>query len=266
MPDYSGIKQQQKNTWATGDFAIIGWNTVFPGELLCEAVDLRAGHRVLDVAAGSGNVALSAARRNCEAVGIDFVPALVERARKRAEAEGLPARFEVADCEKIPFPDASFDRVVSLYGSMFAPDQEVAAGELVRVCRPGGKIGMGNWTPDGFWGQAFALVGRYLPPPEGVRPPTEWGTEERLGELFGASSTGLNINRRSALFRFRNNQHWIEVFSTWFGPIMRVLNTVDEEGREEFLRELNGILSRFNRSGDDSLMVGADYLEVVIDL
>lgn len=125
---------------------------------------------------------------------------------------------------------------------------------------------MGNWTPDGFWGQAFALVGRYLPPPEGVRPPTEWGTEERLGELFGASSTGLNINRRSALFRFRNNQHWIEVFSTWFGPIMRVLNTVDEEGREEFLRELNGILSRFNRSGDDSLMVGADYLEVVIDL
>lgn len=266
MRDYSAIKQRQKNTWATGDFAIIGWNTAFPGELLCEAVDLRAGHKVLDVATGSGNVALSAARRNCEAVGIDFVPALIERARKRAEAEALAARFEVADCEKIPFADASFDRVTSLYGSMFAPDQESAASELVRVCRPGGKIGMGNWTPDGFWGQTFALIGRYLPPPEGVRPPPEWGTEKRLGELFGRSSTGLRINRRSALFRYRSNQHWIEVFSTWFGPIMQVLDKLDETGRTGFLGELDDILNRFNRSGDDSLMVSADYLEVVIDV
>jgi SAM-dependent methyltransferase len=265
MPDFGDIKQKQKNTWATGDFAVIGWNTGFPGELLCEAVDLRAGHKVLDVATGSGNVALSAARRNCEAVGIDFVPELIERARARVEAEGLPARFEVADCETIPFPDASFDRVISLFGSMFAPDQEVAANELVRVCRPGGKIGMGNWTPDGFWGQTFALVGRYLPPPEGVCPPPEWGTEKRLRELFGESSSNLSITGRSALFRYRNNQHWIEVFSTWFGPIMRVLETVDEKGRTEFLHELNAILSRFNRSGDETLMVGAEYLEVVID-
>lgn len=266
MPDYSGIKQKQKSTWATGDFAIIGWNTVFPGELLCEAVDLRAGHKVLDVAAGSGNVALSAARRNCEAVGIDFVPGLIERARKRAEAEGLPVRFEVADCEKIPFPDASFDRVISLYGSMFAPDQEAAASELVRVCRPGGKIGMGNWTPDGFWGQTFALLGRYLPPPEGVRPPPEWGTEKRLRELFGALSGSVNIKKRCALFRYRNNQHWIEVFRAWFGPIIHVLDTIDEKSRTELLRELNDILGRFNRSGDESLMVSADYLEVVIDI
>jgi len=263
MPDFEAVKRQQKQTWATGDFAVIGWNTAFPGELLCEAVELRAGHKVLDVAAGSGNVALSAARRNCEAVGIDYVPDLITRARARAGAEGLPARFEVADCEDIPFPDASFDRVMSLYGSMFAPDQEAAASELMRVCRPGGKVGMGNWTPDGFWGQTFALVGRYLPPPDGVRPPTEWGTEERLRELFGGSN--LNINKRSALFRFRDNHHWIEVFSRWFGPIMRVLAALDTHERGEFLRELGGILSRFNRSGDETLMVSADYLEVVVD-
>jgi len=266
MPDFNAVKHQQKETWATGDFAVIGWNTVFPGELLCEAVDLRAGHKVLDVATGSGNVALSAARRNCEAVGIDYVPELIERARARAGAEGLPARFEVADCEEIPFPDRSFDRVLSLYGSMFAPDQQMAANELIRVCRPGGRIGMGNWTPDGFWGQTFALVGRYRPPAKGVRPPPEWGTGKRLAELFDIPVSGLKITRRSALFRYRDNRHWIEVFSTWFGPIMRVLEALDENGRGEFLLELDEILSRFNRSGDETLMVSADYLEVVVDL
>jgi len=264
MADLRGVKQKQQQTWATGDFAVIGWNTVYPGELLCEAVELRAGHKVLDVAAGSGNVALSAARRNCDAVGIDYVPALVERARLRAEAEGLPAQFEVADCEQIPFADESFDRVLSLYGSMFAPDQEKAAQELIRVCRRGGRIGMGNWTPDGFWGQTFALVGRYLPPPTGVRPPPEWGTEKRLVELFGEATSSMHHSRRSALFRFRDNQHWIDVFSTWFGPIMRVRENLDDGRYAEFLTELNGNLDRFNQSNDETLLVSADYLEVVI--
>ena len=264
MPDFDDIKRQQQKTWATGDFAVIGWNTVYPGELLCEAVDLRAGHKLLDVASGSGNVALSAARRNCEAVGIDYVPALVERARARAQAEGLTARFEVADCEQIPFPDASFDRVLSLYGSMFAPDHEKAAQELIRVCRSGGRIGMGNWTPDGFWGQTFALVARYLPPPKGVRPPPEWGTEQRLKELFGEATSSMKITQRSALFRYRDNQHWMDVFSKWFGPVMRVREKLDDEQRTQFLAELSRILDRFNRSGDDTLVVSADYLEVVI--
>ncbi len=266
MPDYSGIKQKQKSTWATGDFAIIGWNTVFPGELLCEAVDLRAGHKVLDVAAGSGNVALSAARRNCEAVGIDFVPGLIERARKRAEAEGLPVRFEVADCEKIPFPDASFDRVMSLYGSMFAPDQEAAASELVRVCRPGGKIGMGNWTPDGFWGQTFALLGRYLPPPEGVRPPPEWGTEKRLGNclvLYRAASTSKNAAR---CFATGTTSTGSKCSVPGSGRSYMCLIPLTKKAERRLLRELNDILGRFNRSGDESLMVSADYLEVVIDI
>ena len=264
MTDFKAIKQQQQKTWATGDFAVIGWNTVYPGELLCEAAELRAGHKVLDVAAGSGNVALSAARRNCEAVGIDYVPELIERARRRAEVENLPARFEVADCEQIPFEDESFDRVMTLYGSMFAPNQEKAAQELIRVCRRGGRIALGNWTPDGFWGQTFALFARYLPPSEGVRPPPQWGTEQRLRELFGAKASSMKVTRRSALFRYRNNQHWIDVFSKWFGPIIRLRENLDDEQERRFLDELNATLDRFNRSGDETLMVSADYLEVVI--
>jgi ubiquinone/menaquinone biosynthesis C-methylase UbiE len=250
--------------WATGDFAMIGWNTVFPGELMCEAAQLRAGQRVLDVACGSGNVALSAARRNCEAAGIDYVPALIERARERATAERLPARFEVGDCEAIPFPDASFDAVLSVYGSMFAPDQERAARELLRVCRPGGLIGMANWTPEGFWGQAFGLTARYRPPPPGLRSPLEWGTEQRLQELFGAHVRALHVTPRSALFRFRSSAHWIEVFSCYFGPVMKTLEALDEAGRRAYLGELDATLNRFNQSGDDTLVVSADYLEVVL--
>ena len=265
MADFDAIKKQQQKTWGRGDFAMIGWNTVYPGELLCEAAALRAGHKVLDVAAGAGNVALSAARRNCDAVGIDYVPELIERARRRAEAESLPARFEVADCEQIPFGDESFDRVLSLYGSMFAPDQEKAANELIRVCRRGGRIALGNWTPDGFWGQTFALFAKYVPPPAGVRPPPLWGTEQRLNELFSGQTASMRSSRRSALFRFHSNQHWIDVFSKWFGPIIRVREMLDDGQEKRFLGELDDVLSRFNRSGDDTLMVSADYLEVVIE-
>lgn len=264
MADLKAVKAQQLKTWATGDFAMIAWNTVFPCELLCEAVGLRAGQKVLDVATGSGNAVLSAARRGCEATGIDYVPALIERARERATVERLPARFEVGDCEEIPFPDKSFDVVLSVYGSMFAPNQEKAAQELIRVCRPGGRIGMANWTPGGFWGRTFGLVAKYVPPPEGLRPPPEWGTEKRLKELFGGATSSIHIAERSALFRYRNSGHWIEVFRTYFGPIMRVLETLDDKRRAEFLAELDDLLNRFNRSDDDTLVVSADYLEVVM--
>jgi ubiquinone/menaquinone biosynthesis C-methylase UbiE len=264
MTDFEAIKRQQQRTWALGDFAMIGWNTVYPGELLCEAVDLRAGERVLDVATGSGNTALSAARRNCDATGIDYVPALIERARQRAAAEHLSAKFEVADCEEIPFADGNFDVVLSVYGSMFAPDAQRAAGELLRVCRSGGRIGMANWTPEGFWGQTFALVAQYLPPPAGVRAPAEWGTEKRLTELFGQAVASTRVARRSALFRFRSSAHWIEVFSRYFGPIIRVRETLDDKRRKDFFLELDATLNRFNVSGDDTLVVSADYLEVVM--
>ncbi|HWQ39487.1 MAG TPA: class I SAM-dependent methyltransferase [Burkholderiales bacterium] len=264
MADLDAVKAQQQKTWASGDFAMIAWNTVFPGELLCEAAELRAGQRVLDVATGSGNVALSAARRHCEAVGVDYVPALIERARERAAAERLPARFDVGDCEQLPYPDESFDVVLSLYGAMFAPRQEKAADELLRVCRRGGRIGMGNWTPDGFWGQAFALMAKYLPPAAGVRAAPEWGTQARLEELFAGRISSMKIVRRSALFRYRDSRHWIDVFSRHFGPIIRVQEALDGARRAQFLAELRDMLERFNRSADDTLVVSADYLEVVM--
>jgi len=264
LMDLESIKAQQQHTWASGDFAIIGWNTVFPCELMCEALDLRAGERVLDVATGSGNAALSAARRGCDAVGIDYVPALIHRARERAAAERLSVHFEVGDCEDIPVSDGSFDVVVSVYGSMFAPRPEKAAQELLRACRRGGRIGMANWTPDGFWGQTFALVARYLPPAPGLRPPTVWGVEARLGELFGDAILSIRSTERSALFRYRSSAHWIQVFSTYFGPIIRVLEALDTQRREAFLKDLDDTLMRFNRSGDNTLMVAADYLEVVM--
>ena len=264
MGNFDAIKQQQQQTWALGDFAMIGWNTVFPGELMCEAAALRAGEKVLDVATGSGNTALSAARRNCDATGIDYVPALIARARERAAAENLPAKFEIGDCEAIPFPDAGFDVVLSVYGSMFAPDAEKAAQELLRVCRSGGRIGMANWTPEGFWGQTFKLIGKYLPPAAGVRPPAEWGSEKRLAELFRGGISSTRIERRSALFRYRSSAHWIEVFSRYFGPIIRVRKMLDTEHETHFLRELDALLNRFNSSGDDTLVVSAEYLEVVM--
>ena len=201
MADLEAVKQQQQCTWAMGDFAMIGWNTVYPGELLCEAVQLRAGERVLDVATGSGNAALSAARRNCEVSGIDYVPALIERARQRAAAESLPAKFEVGDCEAIAFADASFDVVLSVYGSMFAPNADKAAMEMLRVCRPGGRIGMANWTPDGFWGQTFGLVGKYLPPPAGVqyhRLQPDYICQAIQGSAF-QNRAGICLHMRSLL-------------------------------------------------------------------
>ena len=263
MADFERIKSQQQATWAEGDFGLIAWNTVFVGELLCEAADLRAGQRVLDVACGSGNVALSAARRFCDAVGIDYVPALIERARERASAERLPASFEVGDAEALPLENASFDVVLSVFGVMFAPDQERAAAELVRVCRPGGTIGLANWTPDGMWGQLFKLHAKYLPPPEGVRPPPLWGTEARLRELFGDAVQDLRVETRTALFRARSPGHWFDFFKSHFGPTRKVMASLDEAGQGRFEGEVEAILRRFDRSDDDTLVAAAGYLEVV---
>jgi SAM-dependent methyltransferase len=263
MTDFGTIKSGQQAMWAKGDFGMIAWNTVFAGELLCEAVELRAGERVLDVACGSGNVALSAGRRFCEAIGVDYVPALIERARERAAAERLPVTFQDGDAENLPFPDQSFEVVLSIFGSMFAPDQEKAAAELLRVCRPGGRIGLASWTPEGMWGQLFRLHAQYLPPPPGVKPPALWGTEARLRELIGDGVRELRIARRNALFRQSSPGHWLDFFRTHFGPTIRVFETLDEAGRERFGREIQDTLQRFNRSGEATLMAEAEYLEVV---
>jgi SAM-dependent methyltransferase len=262
-PDLAAIKQRQQQTWATGDYAVVGSTLVVMAELLCEAVDLHAGQQVLDVATGNGNAALAAARRFSEVTGIDYVPALLARGRERAAAERLPVAFAEGDAEDIPFPDASFDVVLSTLGSMFAPDQDKAAAELLRVCRPGGKVGLANWTPDGFIGQMFKVTGRYVPPPPGLRPPALWGTEDRLRELFGDGIASMRAERRSFVFRYRSFDHWLEVFRTYYGPVSKAFEALDAERQEAYTADLRALVARFNRSGDGTMAVPSDYLEVV---
>jgi ubiquinone/menaquinone biosynthesis C-methylase UbiE len=262
-PDLAAIKERQQKTWAAGNFARVGNRLVIVGELLCEAVDVHAEQKVLDVATGSGNTALSAARRSCEATGIDYVPELIEEARRRAEAEGLEVSFEVGDAENLPYPDASFDVVLSTFGVMFAPDQEKAAGELLRVCRPGGRIGLANWTPDGWAGEFFRTVGRYVPPPPGLRPPPLWGTEERLRELFGEKVSSLEMVRRTHVLRYRSAGHFVEHYRSYFGPVQKAFQSLDAEGQDGLERDLEEFLDRWNVSGDQTIAVPSDYLEVV---
>ena len=261
--DIATIKQRQQTAWASGDYAAVGTRLMPTAELLCEAVDLRAGERVLDVACGNGNAALAAARRFCQVTGIDFVPALLERARQRAQAEGLEATFQEADAEALPFPDASFDAVLSTCGAMFAPDQERTAAELLRVCRPGGRIGMVNWTPDSYVGELFRAIGRHLPPPPGLRPPVQWGSEERLRELFGPEVT-VSAPRRSFLWRFPSAEHQVEFFATFYGPANRALASLATDGAADLKAEMLAAVRRFDVSDDGTLVLRMDYLEAVI--
>lgn len=263
-PDFAAIKQRQQQTWASGDFAVVAAPLLIVGETLCEAVDVRAGSRVLDVACGSGTAALAAARRFCEVTGVDYVPALLERGRERARAEGLHVDFRVGDAEALPFPDGDFDVVLSTYGVMFAPDQAQAAAELLRVCRSGGRIGLSNWTPEGLVGEIFAITARHIPPPPGLMSPARWGTEDGLYALFGDNVSELSIDRRDFVFRFRSPEHWLEFFRTYFGPINRAFETLDPGGREVLAADLLNVLYRFNRSGDGTLVAPAEYLEVVM--
>ena len=261
--DLVEIKERQQLAWASGDYAMFGAALLIMSELLCEAVDLRPGQKVLDVATGGGNTALAAARRFGETTGIDYVPALLERGRERAAAERLEVSFQEGDAESIPFPDASFDVVLSTVGVMFAPDQEKAAGELLRVCRPGGGIGLANWTPDGFAGQLGSLFGSYLPFSPGLKPPVLWGTEERLRELLGGAGD-LRISRRSFVFRYRSARHYLEILKTQLGPTRETFLTLDPEKQEKLTADVLDLVGRFNRSNDGTMIVPSDYLEVVV--
>jgi len=263
-PDLQALKVQQRGAWSSGDYAVVGTTLQIVGESLCEALDLRSGQRVLDVAAGNGNASLAAARRWCEVVATDYVPALLERARERAAAERLKLQFQEADAEALPFPDASFDAVVSTFGVMFTPDHERAAAELLRVCRPGGKIGLANWTPEGFIGQLFRTIGKHRPPPAGAKSPALWGTRPRLAELFEARAGSVKAAERHFVFRYRSPEHWLEVFRNYYGPTLKAFAALDAPAQVALERDLLALIDRFNRSGDGTMVVPSEYLEVIV--
>ena len=262
--DLKALKARQQVAWSSGDYALIGTTLQIVGEELCEALDVRSGQRALDVAAGNGNVSLAAARRWCEVVASDYVPALLERARERAAAERLAIEFREADAEALPFADGSFDVVVSTFGVMFTPDQERAAAEMLRVCRHGGKIGLANWTPEGFIGQLFKTIGKHLPPPAGARSPAQWGTPARIGELFGAHSLSVKTVQKNLVFRYRSPEHWLEVFRTYYGPVLKAFAALEPAAQTALQRDLMELIARFNRSGDGSMVVPSEYLEIVV--
>lgn len=263
-PDLAAIKQRQQATWASGDYHMIGTQILIVSEMLIEALDVHSTELVLDVATGSGNAALAAARRGCSVVGVDYVPALLARARRRAEAEGLVAEFVEGDAEALPFKDGSFDVVSSVFGSMFAPNQEQAASELARVCRPGGRVGIVAHTPDGFIGNLFKTNAKHVPPPAGLRSPIQWGTEERLRELFGDSIAELRVEKSHYVFRDRSPQHFVEYWRRYYGPTLKAFEAVGEAGRAAFEADLLDLIARFNTADDGTMVVPSEYLKAVI--
>lgn len=263
-PDLAAVTRRQQKIWSQGDFAAIGSLHQIVSELLCEAVDLHAGQQVLDVACGSGNTAIAATRRFCEVTGLDFVPTLLDRARARADAEGLPVTFEEGDASRLPFADATFDAVLSTFGCMFAPDQARTAAEMARVCRPGGKIGMASWTPDSLPGTVFRIVAGYIPPAPGLQPPTRWGTEAGLRDVFGDTISELRIERRDFIMRYRSANHWLDYFRENFGPLVSAFAALDADGQQRLADELLASVAAINTATDGTLVAPAEYLEVVI--
>lgn len=264
MPDFAAIKQRQQATWASGDFAVIGVTLQIVGESLAEAADIRANERVIDVAAGNGNASLAAAHRFAKVTSTDYVPALLEKGRRRAEAEGLQIEFREADAENLPFPDASFDVAISTFGVMFTPDHARSASELLRVVRDGGRIALANWTPEGFIGQLFKTIGAHVPPPAGLKSPALWGMETHLDELFGASAANVKRVRKMFNFRYASSAHWLQVFRDFYGPTNKAFGALDAGGQQALEQDILALLDRFNIAGSSSLVVPAEYLEVVI--
>ncbi len=262
--DFAALKTRQMGAWSSGDYAVVGTTLQIVGEQLAEACDLRFDERVLDVAAGNGNATLAAARRGCAVTSTDYVASLLERGAERAHAERLLVTFQVADAEALPFADASFDAVLSTFGVMFAPDQATAAAELARVCRPGGRIGLANWTPESLIGQMFEVLGRHLPPPAGVQPPSLWGVESHLRTLFGEQAASINVTPRLFNFRYRSAAHFIEVFRVWYGPVLKAFAALPAEKALVLEQDLTELLNRLNVAGAESLVVPGEYLEVVV--
>jgi SAM-dependent methyltransferase len=263
-PDFATLTTRQQQTWATGDFNVIAMTIVPVSEALVAAVDPHAGQRVLDIACGSGNTALVAARRFCQVAAMDYVPSLLDRARQRAAAEGLKVDFREADAQALPYADAAFDAVLSTFGVMFAPDQEKAADELVRVCRPGGTIGLAVWLPEGYGLDFVKTVAKYMPPPSGVKPALRWGTTDGLRELLGSRTRNMRLERRILPIHFRSADHALETYRLYFGPVARACQVLDAVGRDAMLAELRDVFEHYNVAHDDTLIIGAEYLQVVV--
>jgi SAM-dependent methyltransferase len=265
QPDLAAVKSKQQTAWSSGNYGLIGMTLNIVGETLAEALDLRSGQRVLDVAAGNGNMSLAAARRWCEVTSTDYAPNLLANGRARADADGLSnIAFKEADAEALPFADSSFDAVVSTFGVMFTPNQERAAGEMLRVCRAGGKIGMANWTPEGFIGQLFKTLGRHLPPPAGVKSPALWGTKARLDEMFGPAGAVIIARPRHFAFRYRSPEHFIEFFRTYYGPMLKAFGALDTTGQQNLHDDLVALIGSLNTANDGTMVVPSEYLEVVV--
>jgi ubiquinone/menaquinone biosynthesis C-methylase UbiE len=263
-PDFTAIKSRQQATWASGDFSIVGTTLQIVGESLAEAVDVRASERVLDVAAGNGNATLAAARRFAQVVSTDYVPSLLEKGAQRARAEGLPVEFQVADVEALPYPGESFDVVLSTFGAMFAPNHARTANEMLRVTRSGGRIGMANWTPEGFIGRLFKIIGKYVPPAPGLLSPALWGTQAHIAELFGPRVSHVQCMRQSFNFRYRSAAHWVQVFRDFYGPTHKAFAALDTGRQRELEADIVALLEELNVAGPKSLVVPGEYLEVVI--
>jgi len=264
MPDLAALKGQQLAAWSSADYAVVGTTLQIVGEELCEALDLRAGQTVLDVAAGNGNATLAAARRWCAVTSTDYVPSLLARGRARAQAEGLSVTFEEADAEALPFDDGTFDAVVSTFGVMFTPNQDRAASEMLRVCKPGGKIGLANWTPGGFVGQMFKVIGKYRPPPAGAKSPLLWGTRARLDEMFGLGASAIRAEARHFNFRYRSAGHFIDVFKTYYGPMFKTFEALDETLQSSLKDDLAALIVSLDQAADGTMVVPSEYLEVVV--
>ncbi|MFL6710908.1 MAG: class I SAM-dependent methyltransferase [Massilia sp.] len=263
-PDLAAIKQRQQATWASGDFAIIGVTLQIVGESLAEAADIRAGEHVIDIAAGNGNASLAAARRFARVISTDYVPELLDKGRLRAAAEGLTVQFQEADAEALPFADGSFDVALSSFGVMFAPDQARAAAEILRVVRPGGRIAMANWTPEGFVGQLFKTIGRHMPPPAGLQPPSLWGTDAHLQTLFGAEAASIHAERKMFNFRYASSAHMLQIFRDYYGPVHKAFAALGPEAAAAMEKDFLALLDGLNSAGPSSLVLPAEYLEIVI--
>ncbi len=263
-PDYDAIKNKQQVTWGSGDYSRIGVTLQISGELLCEAMDLHAGQTVLDVAAGNGNASLAAARRFCKVTSTDYVPELLEQSKQRANADGLPIEYQQADAENLPFADNQFDNVVSTFGVMFTPNQARSAAELIRVCKPDGKIGLANWTPSGFIGQLFKTISQYVSPPPGVQSPAAWGTTAFYETHFKPHCANIKSESQMFVFRYPSPQHWLNLFKTYYGPVLKTFEALDDANREKLTADILDLINTLNQANDGTIVVPSEYMETVI--